>query len=237
MYFSATASFSAGAVLLVIGVSTIKKVKHSSEIMFASIPVIFAIQQIAEGILWLTLTKANMPSLQNSMTYLYLIIDQIVWPVWIPLSIFFLEKNQLQKRIQKILIITGGLVSLYMMYCIFNFTVNSKIDNYHIRYIQDYPVIFSLLGSSLYIIATIGPPFFSSLKHMWLLSTSILLSYIISIIFYEEYLISVWCFFASIISISVYFIMQEINNLCVNEMLHEIQSQKFHKSHTTIKLS
>jgi len=237
MCFSATASFSAGVVLLAIGATTIKKVKNNSETMFASIPFIFAIQQTAEGILWLTLTNDNMQSLQKSMTYLYLIIAQIVWPVWIPLSIYFLDKKQLQKRIQRILIFTGSLVSFYMTYCFFNYTMKSGIDNYHITYIQNYPEIFSLLGSSLYIISTIGPAFFSNLKYMSILGTSVLLSYIVPIVFYEEYLVSVWCFFASIISISVYFVMQEINNVRVKEILHNLKAHKFHGKPTKIKIS
>jgi len=237
MCFSATASFSAGVVLSVIGVSAIKKVRHPSEIMFASIPFIFAIQQTAEGILWLTLAKGNSVFLQNSMTHFYLIIAQIVWPIWVPLSILFLEKKRIQKRIQKILVLIGGLVSLYMTYCIFNFSMQSKIDHYHISYTQNYPEIFSLFGSSLYVIATIGPAFFSHIRHMRILGTSVLLSYIISIIFYEDYLVSVWCFFASIISISVYIVMQEIDSRHRKEIRNKIRTQKPSKKLTKIKLT
>jgi hypothetical protein len=44
---------------------------------------------------------------------------------------------------------------------------------------------------------------------MWLLGTTILISYIITTIFYVDYIVSVWCFFASVISVAVYIIMQE----------------------------
>jgi hypothetical protein len=60
--------------------------------------------------------------------------------------------------------------------------------------------------------ATILPPFFSPLKRMWMLGLAILISYIISAIFYEHYILSVWCFFASVISISVYAIIVKIKN-------------------------
>jgi uncharacterized membrane protein len=43
-----------------------------------------------------------------------------------------------------------------------------------------------------------------------MLGVAIAISYIITAIFYEQYILSVWCFFASIISISVYVIMREI---------------------------
>ena len=57
MCFSANASFGAGVVLTIIGVAAIKKVQHPSQILFASIPLLFAVQQISEGILWITLLR------------------------------------------------------------------------------------------------------------------------------------------------------------------------------------
>lgn len=51
MCFSASVSFSAGAVLSVIGVATLRQVKRPAEILFAATPILFALQQIAEGLL------------------------------------------------------------------------------------------------------------------------------------------------------------------------------------------
>jgi hypothetical protein len=45
---------------------------------------------------------------------------------------------------------------------------------------------------------------------MWLLSFVIGVSYLISAILYEDYIISVWCFFASLISIVIYFFVRWI---------------------------
>jgi len=54
MCFSATASFIAGVSLLVLGVATVKKAKRKAEIPFAMIPLLFGVQQIIEGMLWLS---------------------------------------------------------------------------------------------------------------------------------------------------------------------------------------
>ena len=59
MCFSAAASFTAGAVLTGIGVATLRKVEHPTYYLFASIPLLFAVQQFSEGVLWLTLPSAN----------------------------------------------------------------------------------------------------------------------------------------------------------------------------------
>jgi len=54
MCFSATASFSAGAVLRGIGALTLKAARRPCEWPFAAIPLLFAIQQLIEGMIWLT---------------------------------------------------------------------------------------------------------------------------------------------------------------------------------------
>jgi hypothetical protein len=52
MCFSARASFSAGAVLLGLGALTLKSVKRPRELTFAAIPLLFAIQQLSEGVIF-----------------------------------------------------------------------------------------------------------------------------------------------------------------------------------------
>ena len=54
MCFSATASFSAGAVLLGLGALTLKSARRPRELLYAAIPLLFAIQQLSESVIWLT---------------------------------------------------------------------------------------------------------------------------------------------------------------------------------------
>ena len=54
MCFSATASLSAGTLLLGIGTLTLKSARHPRELPFAAIPILVAIQQLTEGVIWLT---------------------------------------------------------------------------------------------------------------------------------------------------------------------------------------
>jgi len=213
MCFSVEASFGAGIVLSAIGVASIKKVQSPSQIVFASIPLIFSVQQITEGFLWLALSNPIYASLQQVTTYTFLLIAQIVWPIWVPLAILLAEKEDKRKTIQKLLVIVGVLLSSYMAYCLFSYNVQAKIIGYHISYEQNYPLALTLAGGVFYFIATIVPPFFSTIKRMWLLGVAILISYIITIAFYQNYFVSVWCFFASVISILVFVIMNEIKKL------------------------
>jgi hypothetical protein len=54
MCFSPTASFVAGVAISTVGVATLKNVKNKREIPFALVPLIFGIQQIIEGFVWLS---------------------------------------------------------------------------------------------------------------------------------------------------------------------------------------
>jgi hypothetical protein len=213
MCFSANASFGAGIVLSAIGVVAIKKVKHPSQILFASIPLLFAAQQIAEGLLWISLPNLAYAGLSQITTYIFLFFAQFFWPLWVPIAILMLEREDKRKKIQKVFVGIGVLVSFYFAYCLISYPVHANIIGYHITYTVENPFPLGKLVGIFYFIATVGPPFFSHIKKMWLFGTAILISYIITAIFYDHYVLSVWCFFASIISISIYLIMLEIRNL------------------------
>ncbi len=211
MCFSAGASFGAGIVLSAIGMASMRKVKSIPQILFASIPLMFAAQQITEGLLWITLRDPSFVFIQRNLTYVFLFLAQVTWPVWIPFSILLLDKGTKYKRIQKVFVFMGVVISIYLGYCLFVFPVEAQIMDYHILYVLHYPHTRSLFGSVFYIVAILAPPFFSTVKKLWMLGLIVFFSFLVSILFYQYYFVSVWCFFASITSISVLFILREIN--------------------------
>ncbi len=212
MCFSAGASFGAGVVLSVVGVASIKKAQSPSQIIFASIPLLFAMQQVTEGFLWLSLTDPAYASLQQVTTYNFLFFAQVAWPVWVPFAILKLEPKERRRTIEKVLVGIGALISLYLAYCLLSYPVEAKIIGYHISYTQNYPASLGRVGGLLYMIATIAPPFFSRIRRMWMLGAAVLISYVITAILYTDYIVSVWCFFASIISIAIYAIMHNLKS-------------------------
>lgn len=210
MCFSASASFGASIVLTVIGVATIKKTKHPTQLLFAGIPLIFGVQQLSEGLLWLNLPNPDNVNISRIFTYVFLVFAQIIWPIWVTLAILLLEKSTTRKNIQKLFVGTGLVVGIYLAYCLMAFHVEAKIEEYHIAYIQNYPTLFRIYVIVFYASATILPLFFSHIKHMWMLGATILASYIIAAIFYSQFILSVWCFFSSLISLAIYAIMEQV---------------------------
>ncbi len=99
MCFSAEVSFGASAVLVTTGALTIVENKRNDQRFFAMIPILFGIQQFFEGWVWLALQGNGHEIMGEISKYGFLIFAQLVWPVWIPLSAYKLERNVKRKRL------------------------------------------------------------------------------------------------------------------------------------------
>jgi len=209
MCFSAEASFVGGVIISAIGVATIKKVHDPSQLLFASIPLFFGVQQLIEGVLWYSFSHHEFDVVHKLSTYAFLVMAQVLWPTMIPLSVLFMEKNKKIKKILQGFLVMGIILSLYFSYCLVFFNVTPEIVSYHIRYQSDFPSSFKMLAFIIYLIVTIAPLFVSSNKKTSLLGTLMFLSCLVTGIFFTQYLTSVWCFFAAIISGVVYWILRD----------------------------
>jgi len=209
MCFSPEASFIGGAIISSIGVATIRKVHKPSQIIFACIPLFFGIQQIAEGILWTTLPNPEYIAIQKLFAYIFLIMALVIWPLMIPFSVLFMEENKKRRQFLWLLLGIGGILSLYYTYCLFFFSVNPHAMNYHIQYNSTFPKSLAIPVFALYLIATITPLFVSSVKRTHLLGILMFISCLITAIFFTQFLTSVWCFFAALISGVVYWILRD----------------------------
>ncbi len=209
MCFSPEASFAGGLIISTIGIATVRKVHRPSQLVFASIPLFFGIQQIAEGFLWLTLPYPEYDSIQKICTYMFLVMAQVLWPSIIPFSILLMEENNKKKKVLKILLALGLSLSLYYAFCLLSFNVNPQIMDYHIHYNIDFPKSLRMVAFITYLIVTITPLFISTVKKTHLLGTLMFLSCLVTAIFFRQYLTSVWCFFAALISGVIYWILRD----------------------------
>ena len=134
MCFSATASFSSGVVLLGVGTLTLKAAQSQRELPVAAIPLLFAIQQLTEGLIWLTLSS-------------------------------------------------------------------------------DAPLLNA--GTTLYLLATTVSPLFSTHRMLKVFGGLGLISFAAAYFFYARWFISVWCFFAALLSAVIYlhFALRDRRNL------------------------
>lgn len=203
MCFSASASFAASAVLGIVGVATIKKAKKNHELLLAAVPFIFAIQQFIEGWLWISIGKS--PEAVTALTYLVLFFALFWWPAYIPAVCYFLEKDKQRKNILQVLFIIGVLVGLYLYgNFIWHFSP-ATIVNKCIFFANPLFAPLNKVLCSFYALVTVGALVISSRKVVNLFGVLAGLLAVFSLWFYLKNFISVWCFFAAIVSIVLYF--------------------------------
>jgi hypothetical protein len=209
MCFSAGASFAGGIIISAIGVITIKKVHKPSQIVFACIPLFFGFQQIAEGVVWLTVPVPEYAGMQKIATYIFQTMALVIWPVMIPFSVLHMEKSKKKKKVLYMLLIVGAILSIYYSFCLLVFNVNPQIKGYHVQYNTNFPVLLTTIAFIIYLAVTITPLFVSSIKRTHLMAILMTFSCLVTAIFFKQYLTSVWCFFAALISGVVFWILSD----------------------------
>ena len=201
MCFSATASFSAGALLLGTGALTLKSAKDRREWPFAAIPLLFAIQQLIEGVIWLTF-HVDAPLLNSVMTHVYSFFSHVLWPVYVPVAVVLMEPNGWRRRTLIAFVAAGVAVGAYLLYILLAFPVVAKPTGQHIEYIS--PHFFAAVTMTLYLLSTALSPLLSTHRMVRVFGALALLSFGAAYAFYATWFISVWCFFAALLSAVVY---------------------------------
>jgi hypothetical protein len=212
MCFSANASFGAGAVLISIGVVTVMKASRPQNRIFALIPVLFGMQQLIEGFGWVTLLNPAYSEWKRFPLIGFLFFAHILWPLWIPLSLYLMEPKPRIKKWLRVLLIIAFFLSLSEIYVMFAYPSEAVVKAHHISYTIYFPDAYTVISEIGYILVTLIPCFISSVKHMWIFGFCLTLTLALSSLFYHFYLISVWCFLAAISSGVIYFILRSLKN-------------------------
>lgn len=211
MCFSAGASFAAGVVISSIGVATILKVEKPRQVAFASIPLFFGVQQVAEGVLWLAIPRPEFALTKDISAYFFLVLAQVFWPLMVPLSVLLMEENPRRKRTLWMLLAPGFLSAMCSGYCLLFYNVDPRIVGFHVKYYNNIPRPLANSAFVVYLLATNAPLFVSSIKKMRLLGALMFLSCMVAALIFFQHLTSVWCFFAALISGVIYWILVDAN--------------------------
>jgi hypothetical protein len=211
MCFSPTASFGASVVLGGIGVASIASSRTVPQKVLSGIPILFALQQFTEGVLWLALQRSDWSQWQTIATYGFLVFAQMVWPVYVPLSMLLFEQEARRRKIIGVLTVIGVLLASYVGVCMYHYPVSAVADHHHIRYVLEFPLARKWSYGLFYFIPTILAPLVSTTKSLRWLGYLFLGSWVMVRILFAMWVISVWCFFGAIISLVVLFIVLRLN--------------------------
>ena len=200
MCFSATASFTAGAALSAVGVLTLRKSRRLRELPLAVVPLLFGIQQLTEGVLWLSLNN-NLPAPQAWSTYTFSLFSHVLWPIFVPLAILLVETGRQRRRAIGAFLVLGLGVGLYLLYFIVRFPVTARVVNRSISY--DSPHFYVVWVLVIYLLATCISGMFSRHRCINVFGVAALTLAIIAAIVSITTFVSVWCFFAAVLSLLI----------------------------------
>jgi hypothetical protein len=199
--FSATANFVGSAVLGTIGVVTLTKVKHRRELLFASLPTLFAIHQFIEGFVWLGLDGILSPKVTHDMGAAFVLYAQGLLPFLLPLSVLLFEPDRKSRRRMLPFAIVGCLTTLYMLWGLAAYPLQIFVRGNSIVYIN--PATNNTTLAIFYVIATCGSLFFSQVRAMVLFGAANLVI-LLAVMAVKRYAFtSLWCAYAAVASIII----------------------------------
>jgi uncharacterized protein DUF6629 len=201
MCFSATANFVGSTALLGIGVVTLTKVKHRRELLFASLPILFAIHQFIEGFVWLGLDGYLSPQVTHDMGAAFMLYAQGLLPFLLPLSVLLFEPDGKGRRRMLPFLAIGTGTTLYILWALTAFPTEVYVKGDSIVYINQ--ATNNTAVAILYVIATCGSLFFSQVKAMVAFGAANLAILLIVMAFKRYAFTSLWCAYAAIASVII----------------------------------
>lgn len=199
--FSATANFVGSGVLGAIGVVTLTRVKHRRELLFASLPTLFAIHQFMEGFVWLGLDGILSPAVAHDMGAAFMLYAQGLLPFLLPLSVFLFEADRKSRQRMLPFLVLGLGTTLYILWALTAFPLQLYIRQNTIVYINQ--ATNNMAVAVLYVIATCGSLFFSKNKMMVVFGAANLAILLIVMLVKRYAFTSLWCAYAAIASVII----------------------------------
>jgi hypothetical protein len=202
MCFSPSASFIASGVIASIGVATLRHVHEPRTLLFASVPMLFALHQFTEGLVWLGLDGRIDRLALHRAAMVFTLYAQAVLPILIPAAIALMELPGWRRRAILWLTALGAIVCIWDGYGLIFLPSRVFVDHNSIAYRNVMTGNFWI--SCVYIVSTCGSLLLSS--HRVVRIYGVLNIFVLTIVqIVKEYAFaSVWCFYAATMSALIY---------------------------------
>lgn len=217
MCFSASVSYSAAAVLVGTGVYAFQQSRQLSSPywkLWALVPVFFGLQQALEGRVW-QLLDAGQPEASSHFAIGFHFFSHFLWLWWLPLSSYFIEPGKIRKRLFGGCAVFGAFAGTFVLSSILfhpewmsvGIREYSIVYEYYIPYRSN---IHSPISAALiYALIILVPLLFSSHGHIRVFGCLAAASSILTSEFFDHAYVSVWCFFAALLSLYLVYMIHD----------------------------
>ena len=201
MCFSAPASFAASGALAISGVAVLRIPKKKTEIPLSLFPMIFAIHQFIEGLVWLNYTGVISDTYRMGAIYAYAFIAFVFWPIYAPFSMYLVEQGKMRRKIILLCLIVGLYIGITCLIGIIRGPVEANALSHSISYHIPTPP----MSLAPYLIAVSVPFLIASNKRLVILGFALLIACgVAAHMACCNTFPSLWCFYAAILSLIVY---------------------------------
>lgn len=205
MCFSPEVSFATGALLVPMGVLASTRAAKADRryLAICTLPALLGLQQISEGFVWIAGSSGDAAAIEVS-SLVYMFFSWIAWPVWVPLSVYFLEPQDRRSRVIPFLIagsMLGGLQ--YVPYFVHQGWLTAEFLPNAIAY-RDIELLDSLVSRSetyaLYLAILLTPLFLASERNVRIFGVLVAAVILVTYLFFQYAYISVFCFGGALVS-------------------------------------
>ncbi len=222
MCFSEAASFTVGSVLIAGGTFAGLKALTINKRYFpvSQMPTLAGLQQFTEGHVWMGLNNSD-PSMIWWAAMGFIFFSWLIWPFWIPFSIYYLEPPASRRKLPlQCLALTGlvfGLI-LFVPHLFYPEWVTVRINRQSLAY-EDTMFLDYLIPRSLtyliYIFLIIAPTMISTYLHIRLFGLTLIVVIVVVYAFLTFAYISFFCLLAGLATIHLIYII--VRNKCHRE--------------------
>ena len=205
--FFAILNFTLSGAIFVIGILTLRKVSQPKEVVFASLPLLFALHQFTQGFVWLGMNGLINPRAQHMAETLFVFYAQGILQFLVPLAVWLLEPKGIRKSLIAILMYLGAFLTLYSLWGLTVTPTHVSVVNGVLYY--DNPMTNQIWLGLGYVLTTCGSLILSRSIAIqlfgWLNLAALIAIYLINPYGFT----SVWCLYAAVVSVLLYFYFVE----------------------------
>ena len=214
MCINADVNFAAAAVIGAVGVATLRHVREPRAVLFAAVPLLFALHQFTEGFVWLGVRGQIPPDALGHMTFLFILYAQGILPFLMPLGVLLIEPRAAGSvtrwgwRTGAIgaLTLLGAALAAYVLYALIAYESHARVVSHSLNY--DNPATANGLVAGVYVLATCGSLVLSTHRVVRWFGLFNLAGVVVTLLLKSYAFTSVWCLYAAIISVMLYWLFR-----------------------------
>lgn len=200
MCFSAEADLVVGVALLPVAALALREVRHVREVPFAALPLLFALHQLVESLVWAGVDGDVCPAVRDGASLAYVLFALPVLPTLMPVAVLMLEPRGARLRVAPFAAV-GVAVTAYLGQAVLDGPITIDVHPHALQY--GVGLSNGVLWSVLYVVAVIGPSVLSGYPSIIGFGVLNLVGLTAVALLYVESFASLWCVYAACSSVLV----------------------------------